>query len=754
MRKLILLTFLLLIVVFCPARADDDDYRLRQPDAEAYLRAVPHAIEIGDLQIPQTIRHELEQFGDLGQYPFEVLFPVYHVLEPVSLREQDFNRWPEWLVFAWLRDNNINLADYEQITFEDYTINITPVDFNDNGQDEWVFDIDSELYSAFWIIARDVSSPSGYWKVETPISYSFAAYCPSQLGCGGRGAILGIQDVNADSLPELLISMGSCGYGICGAWLAILAWRDGEMVDLSETATSRGPSWEMVSGGGGAQASPPDGTWTFENIDDDAPLELVQSGTIDGSMDCIYHRYQLFDWNTGEDRYFGGDEVVTYDESSGCFMRQAHLALRDINYADGIVNYEHLLEMLPDDADDELLQYIRLRLASAYALYDRGEDAMALLITLSEEVPATSLMDNMITSAYEAYRINHNPIMLCSALYQSLLGYEYWRDDESQILQFGQINDYGIPSTYGGGDFSPANSGCNLRDLLQVDAGTLTQNDPSPADQLSELGWQILKTFHADLSGDSIDDWLIWVDGLENEALLLISHNGQYQVTQAYLSRYDELSIYQPSASTQPLLASLSTGSEGYGDCPIQQQIKLLTFYRLDITDRFYLDNVWHYNYVICGEQSLGEIFTDDSTFTAWSFPSEPACNLGIREEVTYGWDEDAQQFVQDTHTPCTQGDEAIVQEGTTFTCGTLGKDLCVFYVEGQDAIDAIDALRAQPPDFADENFFMAMSYHRARALESLNRLDEALAEYVAIYDTAPESAWGMLAALHFEPID
>ena len=43
-----------------------------------------------------------------------------------------------------------------------------------------------------------------------------------------------------------------------------------------------------------------------------------------------------------------------------------------------------------------------------------------------------------------------------------------------------------------------------------------------------------------------------------------------------------------------------------------------------------------------------------------------------------------------------------------------------------------------------------ALRYRRALALESLGRADEALAEYVAIYEAAPNSAWGMLAALHF----
>ena len=42
--------------------------------------------------------------------------------------------------------------------------------------------------------------------------------------------------------------------------------------------------------------------------------------------------------------------------------------------------------------------------------------------------------------------------------------------------------------------------------------------------------------------------------------------------------------------------------------------------------------------------------------------------------------------------------------------------------------------------------------YQQALRFEAENRPDEALAEYVSIYEAAPESAWGMLARLHLEP--
>ncbi|MBZ0310371.1 MAG: hypothetical protein K8I82_30195 [Anaerolineae bacterium] len=46
------------------------------------------------------------------------------------------------------------------------------------------------------------------------------------------------------------------------------------------------------------------------------------------------------------------------------------------------------------------------------------------------------------------------------------------------------------------------------------------------------------------------------------------------------------------------------------------------------------------------------------------------------------------------------------------------------------------------------------LQYWKALILQAANRPDEALAEYVTIYEAAPESAWGMLAALHIEKGD
>ena len=56
-------------------------------------------------------------------------------------------------------------------------------------------------------------------------------------------------------------------------------------------------------------------------------------------------------------------------------------------------------------------------------------------------------------------------------------------------------------------------------------------------------------------------------------------------------------------------------------------------------------------------------------------------------------------------------------------------------------------------PQCTDTDIF-SIRYLRALILERLDRPNDALADYIAIYDSAPESAWGMLAGLHLELIE
>jgi tetratricopeptide (TPR) repeat protein len=71
-----------------------------------------------------------------------------------------------------------------------------------------------------------------------------------------------------------------------------------------------------------------------------------------------------------------------------------------------------------------------------------------------------------------------------------------------------------------------------------------------------------------------------------------------------------------------------------------------------------------------------------------------------------------------------------------------------------RQALPDLEMLINNPPADTDNHLLVKAHYLHALALEALNRPDDALAEYVALYQAAPDSAWGRLAALHFEPIN
>jgi hypothetical protein len=63
------------------------------------------------------------------------------------------------------------------------------------------------------------------------------------------------------------------------------------------------------------------------------------------------------------------------------------------------------------------------------------------------------------------------------------------------------------------------------------------------------------------------------------------------------------------------------------------------------------------------------------------------------------------------------------------------------------------EALRLAKTHTPDADAVLKIGHYRAHALLATGREDEALAEYIAIYNAAPETHWGMLAALFLAPL-
>jgi tetratricopeptide (TPR) repeat protein len=339
----------------------------------------------------------------------------------------------------------------------------------------------------------------------------FSAYCGLTTGCGGEGEILHLEDLNADGLPEWVVAVGSyCGYGECGGHLLIMGWRDGEIVELVQRDHSFDLSWTGVSGGGGSPLVPPEGTWTFRNIDNDEALELIQRRYSNDNRDCWTTDERIFDWIGIADAYVRIQATLEFDDSAACALRQAHEAMKIDENDAAISFYDHALELLPIDGTDyerEARQYVQIRLMIAYSLEGREEEAVALLQELQMQTPASSIMDDLIQALVRSwYLVDRNPVALCSEVYLAVRQFDIYSDD-TDFWTFGQTDSVPFrPQTYVGGDFSAANSGCNLPGLLNdLIANHRFTTDSQPATQMAGLGWPIEAQYNTDLNGDGSD---------------------------------------------------------------------------------------------------------------------------------------------------------------------------------------------------------------------------------------------------------
>ena len=172
-----------------------------------------------------------------------------------------------------------------------------------------------------------IACPKGYRRLSDDFNEWFSSQCYLQLSCGGNGEIYRIQDINGNDLPEWIISRGSCGYGRCGVVMKAFSYIDGEFVNI---LSYERPIVEYVSGGGGVRSSPDDGVWTFQNIDDDTAIEIIQTEEIEDNRGCVLSVTQIFDWDAQLRQYSQSIPQYEYADTAWCAFRQAYDAMKVI----------------------------------------------------------------------------------------------------------------------------------------------------------------------------------------------------------------------------------------------------------------------------------------------------------------------------------------------------------------------------------------------------------------------------------------
>ncbi len=802
MRKAALLMLGLLLCTQVQAQ-DAPAYHLRTPSAAEYVQRIGEIAEQQNAQ-PQDAWQTsnlysnltdalFSRFPDLSTLDYQQLLATYDTMgighDGAFWRR---GQWVEAIFAAWLRLKQPDLSARSELAFADFRIGVTPRDFDGDGQAEYVLDVIkgeptdrySCRYQAEYVNYRVVQSTgSGYQLIDTPLYWEgYGTEAGSNFGEGGQ-VEYSFDDINADGLPEWSVLTGGetgggpgMGYENVGR-LYILGWRDGRMVDLAALADRREYPYSVTAYGEDAGVChgpvPRDVTWEFSNLDADPAQEILQHQVYLDNWQCLARRTRILDWDAAQDRYVQIDERRDFAvDSQNCARRQAEEAMWASEYEQALENYERALSLPPYIDPDEALyesirgsaqrrrltygQYHMARMALAYQMTGQPEAAHAILDSLREQAFTYEPVRYLVEAVAAA---PDTPMGACLAAYANFA--THFKPDRDQY-RLGVIEEQQFDTIVA---YSPARVGCDVAAMIDAEVETRPFTaDRLPEDYLRDLGMSVRKFIRADLNGDGQDEWLVWPETMLNPFFFAPDATGHYEVSTpavdpfdhadeihlwplpddagiavAYVTSRDERSFPEPWACLYDWTCGYGYG--GDKECSPAGYSALIMWRMMGQELRLMQPDL-----DLCGTDFAalfaGGVSTaiDGGTYI-WAH--------GHSTPISYAWDSDRKTFVRFPASPAVPTPIPTPEPKYTSLYQALnGGDYAAALPMLDDAI-----AYEQSADLERPEVLSAYRFQRAFILETLGRPDEALAEYVAIYTAAPDSAWGMMAALHLEPV-
>jgi tetratricopeptide (TPR) repeat protein len=723
---------------------------LHTPTAEEYLAAVPAILqqmedETGNtrnqdiLALQQVIREEVSlRYGYLQDISFDTLYAI----EPYLPRSIAYELVPEtewgWHNLAldrWLAENQIDLSNQSSWQIRGYTLQIHQVDFTGDGVNEFsvALNFQSEgwgTYAEYFVLQHDPSQPSGYSRLgDTQLWRSDAC---GTLACSGQIDLHPAQDLTGDGIPEWIVSRGSCSSGMCGVGLRIYGWHQGSFVEL----TAEDTLFARMGSGGGVPSSPYNGDWLFENQDNDPASEVSQIMHRVDNRGCEFSEEQVLDWKSLEGQFRTGEIEYTYADTPWCALRLAHDAMLKLDFEGAIQQYEYFLTYEPTPEIEEVWDYVRMRLALAYAEVGRIDEAEALIAGIQPSTIADEMIHAMAEAVQTTFLQDQNAKTLCVALNSSLEAFSYWALTPL-MSRYGQTSDYNVPLTYGGGDFGPASSGCYISAHWKAEVESLDPQLPL-REQLEADGWLVAQEWVTDLNGDGVDETLIIPEVL-NLGVLKWSKGSAIEIDPVFNQPSPSLTSTTaiiPLPDVGKGIAQLNLYSDGRGNCHPDTNVYP------GWMEVWWLDNEGLHQAAsdgMCVSQSIEETFPTVGELHLLDGEGDVHIRYWDSSQLAFSWPQPT----------ATLSVDAVANSAST--CSNYLYDFCGSLESPEEALRLIDLALQAPLDDAGAYFEPAFRYYRALILEILERPQEALTEYRAISETAPESAWAQLAALHLE---
>ncbi len=771
-----------LLVLCGSVRAQE--YRLRLPDAEEYLAGITEIFSDplnNNIVIRNAIKEQIAlRYGALRSVDSSLILQVYEVLKGWPNADRDL--WNKHIIGNWFTEQLIDLSLQDSLVFYDYQIEVIPRDLNNDGVDEYILDVVKNPLEDFdrnyrcgypaeyvdYLVVQQ--NGSAYKFVEIPLAW----YGVTGGDLERRGGVFEVRfdDLNADGFPEWVLLTGGhmaggpgMGYANVGH-LVILGWRERRLVDLtraSETASSYITHYEEDAGVCHG-AEPRDVTWEFVNLDTDDAQEILQHQVYVDNWHCLSRETKVIDWDAAQDRYVLAHTYADFpDDTRNCAYRQAEEAMWSGEYTQALAHYERgaMLEPAPIESSEwerahtTYEQYHQARMALAYLLTEQPEKAQTILKQLRTQDFTHESVRQFVEALLAAPQ---TPFESCLAAYNTFA--EHYQPFFQQSYPFGLTRKQTYGSTFD--EYSPARIGCDAPAMLRtaLEAQSLTAGQ-MPVAALKSLGIPVEKSLNADLNHDGQDEWLVWLQYSMNPLFFALDADGVYRVSTPAVDPFhyaDDLHVWPLPDDTGLAIAYLISdlwqrtypapwycvydhicGLGGPPECT-PETVTGLTMWRMDglvLTPVLQNQNVCRSEIAALFPDGEGSSQIDGGE---WMFTTEVM-------PVRYQWDAETNTFIR---VPVQPVDDAVpASKYITYAEAMRAED----YSEALHLVDS-QALRSWDYDQDNPESMYRYRYQRAFVLKKLNRPDEALTEYLAILESAPDSAWGMLAALHVEVVD
>jgi hypothetical protein len=772
-----------------PEPAPTESFRLREPDADEYFALLPELFPQWPEQYEgtgldwTTLRSMTWTEVDY-RYP-ELLDPlaladlsssdIYEAYENFLYLEFDPNhhQWHKLVVQAWFRENAVSLPDVSKIVFGDYVIDVVPYDLDLGSENEFFLRIRNAKHQYSAYVTATLADDGKCLLDDTPVPW-LGPYIHYSYTSSGAVKELRFEDVNADGSPEWVVAFGGIGANHTQTgYLLILGWRDDRLVELTPEGNlgEEGSLSYLVPAGGGVGATRSDVKWEFVNLDGDPALEVLQTQDRTDGLLCNSTETRRFDWSEAADGYVHTRTSREFEQSATCQLRSAQEAMFQGDYVQAARHYESVLSFNGQGrqlSQDDLV-YAKLRLAIASSFFRSPEFTSSLLSELQAQDIDSDLLRDLVDRAYAAYRHGQDPVLLCNAIVEGLSGRDVTSDDWAKIAYWSEIVDVPVPMVSVQAPAPNAlRAGCDVEGL--VESGLADTDFPigiSPVDQLmSSTNLPVKDHVTIDLNGDGLEEWIVWFYLLVNPVFFYPELGAEaYKISRPALRRPDEntrLDVQPLPGNSGQALVNLYVGPESESarqywlrslevlpppsECPQNPDLHgLLRVWRVDDGELVDAGRM-----LVCEDRPVDTFFTegeDGSTIEAWAYyhwddPLQPAL---------YTWDDQEQTYVR---APAEEGgprealEKDLSERFRRAASLSFDEDLQAKLSAAEEVIASID------PETDHPFVIGTVRYWYALLLEMAQRPDEALEQYVLIYQATPDSTWGMLANLHFEPGD